>query len=210
MQGHHPTDDSYIPNIDPIFADSPTTSMQTEDSSHSSGLPQNISQPPCQRRTDRTRRPPNWMTDFVVNHIASNDPITSIPSHTFSDIHLKFMENLSTVQEPQSYHQACCNPNWIKAMNDELQALEANDTWHLTDLPRGKKAIGSRWVYKAKLKPDRSRERFKARLVSKGYNQVLGEDYHESFSPSCQKCISESNFLHCDNTRVAIISGRCE
>ncbi|KAL0412223.1 UNVERIFIED_CONTAM: Retrovirus-related Pol polyprotein from transposon RE1 [Sesamum latifolium] len=69
------------------------------------------------------------------------------------------------------------------AMNDELTALERNQTWEIVDLPKGTKAIGSKWVYKVKLKPDGSIDRYKARLVAKGYNQVEGVDYFDRFSP---------------------------
>lgn len=68
-------------------------------------------------------------------------------------------------------------------MEDELNSLEKNQTWELTSLPKGKKAIGSKWVYKLKLEADGSVEQFKARLVAKGYNQIKGLDYHDSFSP---------------------------
>ena len=68
-------------------------------------------------------------------------------------------------------------------MNVEIQALEANHTWTLTDLPPHKTAIGCKWVYKIKHKLDGSIERYKARLVAKGYTQVEGQDYLDTFSP---------------------------
>lgn len=68
-------------------------------------------------------------------------------------------------------------------MQKEMKALEDNDTWEITTLPPGKKAITSKWVYKVKFKPDGTVDRYKARLVAKGYNQVARVDYIESFSP---------------------------
>ena len=68
-------------------------------------------------------------------------------------------------------------------MNVEIQALEANHTWTLTDLPPNKTVIGCKWVYKTKHKSDGSIERYKARLVAKGYTQVEGQDYLDTFSP---------------------------
>ncbi len=52
-------------------------------------------------------------------------------------------------------------------MQDELDALELNNTWILTTLPKGKKATASKWVYKIKYKPNGSIDRFKVRLVAK-------------------------------------------
>jgi len=62
-------------------------------------------------------------------------------------------------------------------MNKEIDALMANDTWDFVDLPIGKKAISSKWVYKVKLKSDGSLERFKAQLVIRGFTPHYGVDY---------------------------------
>ncbi|KAL2228814.1 UNVERIFIED_CONTAM: Retrovirus-related Pol polyprotein from transposon RE1 [Sesamum indicum] len=68
-------------------------------------------------------------------------------------------------------------------MSKEVDALAANKTWIVTSLPPGKCTIGSRWVYKLKLHPDGSIDRYKSRLLAKGYNQIKGVDYFDSFFP---------------------------
>ena len=68
-------------------------------------------------------------------------------------------------------------------MDEEVDALDNNDTWRLTPLPEGKKAIGCKWVYKIKRNADGSISRYKARLVAKGYAQTYGIDFEKTFSP---------------------------
>lgn len=68
-------------------------------------------------------------------------------------------------------------------MQDEIEALERNGTWAVEDLPPGKKAIGSGWVYKIKYTDKSKVERVKARLVVHGNRQVVGVDFNETFAP---------------------------
>ena len=85
--------------------------------------------------------------------------------------------------EPQSYNIASKDPNWIEAMDAEIKALEVNNTWILTNLPQDKTSIGCKWVYKIKHRSDGSIERYKARLVARGYTQIEGQDYLDTYSP---------------------------
>ena len=69
------------------------------------------------------------------------------------------------------------------AADSEYESLIANDTWELVELPSGRKPIGCKWVFKVKHTSDGKVERFKGRLVAKGYAQKHGIDYEETFSP---------------------------
>ena len=68
-------------------------------------------------------------------------------------------------------------------MQAEIDALQANHTWVMTPLPPLNVPIGCKWVFKVKLKADGFIERYKARLVVKGYTQTEGIDIYETFSP---------------------------
>lgn len=68
-------------------------------------------------------------------------------------------------------------------MEDEINSLKENDTFELTTLPRGRNAVGGKWVYAMK-ENDEKGKIFKARYVAKGYNQIEGVDYHKTFAPT--------------------------
>ncbi|KAM1275830.1 hypothetical protein ACFX2H_025419 [Malus domestica] len=68
-------------------------------------------------------------------------------------------------------------------MDEELRALQKNNTWEVVELPKGKKSIGCRWVFTVKYKANGSLDINKARLVVKGYTQTYKVDYQETFSP---------------------------
>jgi hypothetical protein len=68
-------------------------------------------------------------------------------------------------------------------MNEELDQIEKNDTWELVPMPTNKNVIGYKWVYKNKMNEQGNIVRNKSRLVCKGYSQIEGLDFDETFAP---------------------------
>ncbi|XP_057989182.1 uncharacterized protein LOC110665732 [Hevea brasiliensis] len=99
---------------------------------------------PPLRRSTRLHQQPSRLKDFVVASL----------SYATTSVAVFYSSPVSKTQEPVTYLQAITNTNWIEVMNQELQALEKNGTWELCELPKRKKAIGSKWVFKVKYKPD--------------------------------------------------------
>jgi len=84
--------------------------------------------------------------------------------------------------EPTCFEHVVGNPKWDNAMDEEMATLDVNATWELVVLPKGKKVIGCKWVYKIKHDADGSMNIYKTRLVTKGYAQTYGIDYEETYS----------------------------
>ena len=72
-------------------------------------------------------------------------------------------------------------------MNDVIKSIKDNDVWDLVQLPKGVKHIGCKWIFKAKRVSKGDVERYKARLIAKGFTQKEGIDYKETFSPVSSK-----------------------
>ncbi|GJZ59070.1 putative ribonuclease H-like domain-containing protein [Tanacetum coccineum] len=85
--------------------------------------------------------------------------------------------------EPKKVIQALTDPSWIEAMQEELLQFKLQKVWTLVDLPKGKRAIGTKWVYRNKKDERGIVVRNKARLVAQGYTQEEGINYDEVFAP---------------------------
>lgn len=137
--------------------------------------------------------PPSYLYDYVCNSSTSHQdtsPLgTPYPIYSFhyfdhfSPSQNKFSLSITKSIEPRTYKEACQHDCWVKEMHIELDALVANNTWQLVEKPPYVKPIGSRWVYKVKHRADGSIERYKAKSVAKGYNQIEGLDFFDIFSP---------------------------
>jgi hypothetical protein len=84
--------------------------------------------------------------------------------------------------EPKNFNEASKEVNCLKSMKGELDQIEKNDTWELVPRPTNKNVIGSKWVYKNKMNEQGNIVRNKARLVYKGYAQIEGLDFDETFA----------------------------
>ncbi|GJP84206.1 hypothetical protein CLOP_g14293 [Closterium sp. NIES-67] len=88
--------------------------------------------------------------------------------------------------EPTNPKEAWEGPNgkeWKKASDEEMGSIIENDTFDLVNLPPGRKAISSKWLFKRKTDADGNIERYKSRLVAKGYQQQEKKDYNEVYAP---------------------------
>lgn len=141
-------------------------------SEHEEGEPVEFEEPAESEESElgkgkRTKITPTWQKDYVMSSNVAYYLLTEAGEP-------------STLQEAMSSSDAS---QWMAAMQEEMEALHKNKTWELVPLPQGRKAIGNKWVFKIKRNSDDQVERFRARLVVKGYAQKEGIDFNEIFSP---------------------------
>jgi hypothetical protein len=118
---------------------------------------------PVNRSSTRVNkgRPPMHLSEYVAHRVSCED-------------------------DPESLHDALASDEskeWKQAADRELAALIKNETWTLVQRPKDKHALKTKWVLRRKYNEDGSIERYKARLVVKGYEQYYGIDYEETFAP---------------------------
>ncbi|XP_029128789.1 uncharacterized protein LOC114916374 [Cajanus cajan] len=148
-----------LPNPTNTNLSDPSFDMQT--SPNTSIVPvsstEAASSPIVLRRSSRLCQPPSYLKYFHVTFPSATShhssgiryPLDSYISYNrLSSSFRHFTLSLSSTIEPTSYVEASKSDCWLKAMREEIFALEANNTWILTSLPPNKSAIGCKWVYK--------------------------------------------------------------
>ncbi|KAJ8900378.1 hypothetical protein K2173_025018 [Erythroxylum novogranatense] len=90
---------------------------------------------------------------------------------------------LPVIDEPRTITEALRSPHWRASVSEEYNALVRNGTWVLVPASEAQNVVGCMWIFRTKRKCDGSIDRYKSRLVAKGYSQCPGVDFHETFSP---------------------------
>ena len=147
------------------------------------------------RRSKRQIKETSFGDDFYI-YLVENDPIS-------------FLEATSA---PDAKH-------WDKAIKTELDSIKKNNTWTLLDLPKGAKPIGCKWIFKKKYHPNGSIEKYKARLVPKGFTKKHNIYYFNTFAPvtrisSIRVLLALTSLhklvIHQMNVKIAFLNGELE
>ena len=134
--------------------------------------PENTTDSPLQRPR-RTIRAPARFGDYVM--YGDNDDDEPFCAFSLGDGSPRSLTEALRTTEAEK---------WKEAAQAEYDALTRNETWTLESLPKGRKSVGGKWVFKVKRNADGSIDKYKARYVAKGFTQIEGLDYHETFAPT--------------------------
>lgn len=98
----------------------------------------------------------------------------------FQFSHFAYFTEPATAKEAQECDESS---EWKTAMDEEMEAHKLNNTWTLVDRPSDSRTVKGKWVFKRKCDDKGKTIRFKARYVAKGYSQLHGIDYNDTFAP---------------------------
>lgn len=143
-----PSQHSDSSNSSPLSFPGHSSSSSSSTTDHS--FPPAPPAPLVPRRSARNFQPPTYLQDYVC-HLTTTTPPHPTTSHWCNLVqffalplqHQAHISHIISYHEPNSYKEASQDPNWVKAMQTEINALQANNTWLITDLHPGKKAISS-------------------------------------------------------------------
>ncbi|GKE63626.1 retrovirus-related pol polyprotein from transposon TNT 1-94, partial [Tanacetum coccineum] len=126
----------------------------------------------------------HWTKDHPLEEVRGNPskPVQTRRQLSTDPEMCMFVLTMSTA-EPTNIKEAMADHAWIEAMWDKLYQFDILKVWELVDKPLGKTAINLKWLWKNKKDEDNIVILNKVRLVSKGYKQVEGIDFEESFAP---------------------------
>ena len=126
--------------------------------------------------------------DYIAKHICGLIAIAAREDEFDRDAEMIDVPLLYQIPMPTTYEEVISDPIygkfWLAAANLEVEALTANRTWDFVKAPRGVNLVTNKWVFSVKYTTQGAIERYKARLVARGFSQVHGVDYSETFAPT--------------------------
>nr|GEX31776.1 zinc finger, CCHC-type [Tanacetum cinerariifolium] len=132
--------------------------------------------PSVPRKSTRKRKAKSFGSDFQLYLVeGTRDKTLSQREYCFI-----IEEDPRTLSEAMASRDVAF---WKKAVQIEIDSIMHNDTWELTDLPHGCKALGCKWILKKKMKVDVSIDKYKARLVIQGFRQKKVTDFFDTYAP---------------------------
>ncbi|GJX76970.1 zinc finger, CCHC-type containing protein [Tanacetum coccineum] len=132
--------------------------------------------PSVSKKSTRTRKAKSFGSDFQLYLVeGTRDKTLSQRKYCFV-----IEEDLSTLSEAMASRDVAF---WKEAVQSEIDSIMHNDTWELTDLPPGCKALGCKWILKRKMKVVGSIDKYKPRLVIQGFRQKKGIDFFDTYAP---------------------------
>jgi len=125
---------------------------------------------------------PNWLDVSVdLSPKEQNSPTQRITRSMTINKYL--FAKIDCKNEPSSYKEASKHECWMNAMNVEYEVLLKNQTWDLVPYPNERNVIGNKWIYKVKYNLVGEIEKYKTRLVAKGFAKKYRVDYEKTFAP---------------------------
>ena len=132
------------------------------------------------------KRKPSWLKELMKEAEESvGPPKREVRESRTPERFSSYMAQVTSLCDtvPDTYEEASAHQVWRDAMMEEYNSIMKNGVWEVVPRPKGKSVVTSKWIYKIKHVANSSIEKFKARFVARGFSQVEGVDYDETFAP---------------------------
>lgn len=133
------------------------------------------------------------VAEAIGIEIWSGDSDTNLDEDDTTSMSVTFLAQIMAADgpldlEPQPLQEAMQRPDkakWEQAVKSEYESLLKNKTWTICDLPKGRSPVLCKWLFKRKMKSNETVDtcRYKARLGARGFSQISGLDFHETYAP---------------------------
>ena len=171
----HAEEELLVPKDEPLDVDQPQEEIHgVEESTHA--------EPNIRQGRKRTIEVERLKLDAAQN---VGVPTSQCKQRQSPDRFTRYMALMSKciMTEPSSFEEALQEPTWVDAMVEEYDSIFRNSAWDIVPRSVGKSVVGSRWIYKVKQAFDGNVKNYKARFIARGFSQIDGIDYEETFAP---------------------------